>query len=380
MAAKKIGPPRVTVETTPVYPVPGRPFRLRGTRQSGTTGTHFRIWCTAAPVGTKLRKQLDETRADRVAFVPLLRISDDAGGPNRFDVEFTLEKGGGYVLRVEEIRVGSGFTGGYEADPRGAPSEDIVGAGVSTLYIASPLSLQLGCGNDIATLRLFVHHDTVIQTELPVHGDTTPRIELSPSATPKSRLAAEATSVKTALSALAGIAAATLVGDLSAGLDNLIANAGAHFLKTGSHFIADDDNAVNDSFAGATTAASRASALQALRKALAQHMRNDDGSGTGSHGYHTAADWANLPLDAAAATDALTDGIAQADTFRAYEAHRVSAVHKSADGSNKATALPPLLELHRAFLAELAAASIAAPDTGQSGAALLISQLGFKDS
>ena len=374
-------PPTLLLATTPAYPVPGRPFRLRGERISGTRGTHFRVWCTAAPPGTKLRKQLDESRSDRIALVPLLRLSDAASdGPNRAEVELTFEKGGGYVLRVEILQVGTGFTGGYESDPRGAPSEEITNSGVTTLYVASALSMQLGCGGDTATLRLYVHGDTVAQTEASVHGETTPRIDVSAGVTPRARMAAESDDVRAALGALAGELATDLVGDIASGLNDLLEQVNDHFVQSGRHFANDTDNAIPDSFVGAATAASRAATLNAIRRALAQHMRNDSGAGTGTADYHGGADWPNLPLDAASPSDALTDGIAHADTWRAYEAHRVSGVHKAADGVNKLVALPPLLALHRAFLASLAAATPATPSTSQSGAALLISQLGFKES
>jgi hypothetical protein len=312
--------------------------------------------------------------------VPLLQTSDESGGPNRFDVELTLEKGGGYALIVDDVLVGDGFTGGYEGDPRGAPSETIKHSGVETLYVASPLSMQLGCGPDTATLKVFVHDETVIQTELAVHGEATPRIDIGPTATPKAKLAADAEDVRSALAALAGNAAEDLVGDLDAALDEMVNDIARHFVQSGRHQSSDTDNTISDAFLGADTSASRATTLNAIRRALSQHMRNDSGSGVASGDYHSAADWTNLPLDAASPSDALTDGIAQADTWRAYEAHRVSDVHRAVDNTNKLAALPPLLDLHRAFLAALAAASTPAPETGQTAVALLVSRLGFKDA
>lgn len=381
MPAQKVKSPRVTLVTIPATPVPGKPFRVRGERQDQTKGTHFRLWCLAAPPGTKLRKELDESRASRVVFQALVPISDrPTDGANRFEFDVTLEKGGGYVLQVDELQIGAGFTGGYESDPRGAPSEEIKTVGTTTLYVASPLTTQLGCGSDTATLKLFVHHDTVIQTEQSVHGETTPRIDLSASASPKARIASDSSDVINALAGLAGQTAEDLVGDLSGGLDTLLQKIGAHLTQGGRHYSNDTDNTIASSYLGANTASSRAAALQAVRRLLAQHMRNDSGGGTGSAGYHSSADWENLPLDAAGATDALTDAIAQADLWRAHEAHRLSAVHKGADNVNKASALPPLLELHRAFIAALAAATVTTPSTAQSGAALLITQLGFKDA
>jgi hypothetical protein len=380
MSAKKLGAPRVSLVTTPTYPIPGRVFRLRLDPVTNT-GTHCRIWCTAAPLGTKLRKELDESRADRVVFQPLMPIST-TGRPVEVDV--TLEKGGGYVLQVQEILLGNpdfpNFTGGYENDPRGALGETVKNTGEIILYVAAPLSMQLGCGGDTATLKIYTHNQTVIQTELPVHGEATPRVDLATGATPRARLAAEAQGVRDAVTALAGQDTDDLVGDISGSLDNLLTKIRAHLVQSGRHVSNDTDNSIGTSFNGATTAPSRAATLSELRRLLGRHMRNDSGAGTGSAGYHSAADWTSLPLDAASPSDALTDGISHADVWRAYEAHRISAIHRAADNVNRADELPPLLELHRQFLIALAASSIAAPSTGQSGSSLLISQLGFKDA
>jgi hypothetical protein len=380
MGAKKISVPRVTVVTTPASPVPNRPFRLRVEPIDTTTGTHVRIWCLAAPPGTKLRKQLDESRADRVTLAAQLPISTDF---QRFELTLNLEKGGGYVLQVDELVIGSadypGFTGGYESDPRGAPGETVKSYGQTSIYVAQPVTTQLGCGNDTATLKLYVHNATVIQTELAVHGETTPRVDLSANATVRARLASENSTVQADAAALAGQLVSDLTGDIGASLDNLISKFNTHLKQSHVHVSNDTDNAVATSFSGATTAQGRAVALNELRRLLNRHEKNDGGSGTGSAGYHTTADWQNLPLDSAAASDALNDAIAHADAWRAFEAHRLSSVHPRTDGANKATALPPLLELHRAFLSILAQPSATAPATAPAGVAILVSQLGFKD-
>jgi hypothetical protein len=382
--ARKPGPPRVTVITTPAYPVPGKSFRLRAERiLNSTTGTHVRIWCLAAPRGTKLRKQLDDSRAGRISLVALLPITDPTTSANQHHVDLTLEKGGGYVLQVDEILVGNvdypGFTGGYEGDPRGAPGETVKSNGVTTIYVAQGFTMQLGCGAETATLKLYVHDATVVQTELAVHGETTPRIDLGSSATARARLAAENSFVRDAAAALAGQLATTLVGDIGSSLDNEITKYNAHLKQSRVHLSNDEDNAVNGSFLGATTAPARAAALSELRRLFTRHAKNDSGSGTGSAGYHSAADWQGLPLDAASPSDALNDAIAHADMWRAYEAHRLSTVHPRTDGTNKLTALPPLLELHRAFLAVLAQSSADTPATGQSAGALLVSQMGARE-
>lgn len=387
MGIRKSGGPRANLVTTPDFPIAGRAFRLRVTPVAGTTGTHCRIWCVAAPPGTKLRQQLDDSRADRIALVPLIRFSSDT---QNFEVDLTLEKGGAYVLQVDELFIGNpdfpGFTGGYESDPRGAPGERLQSTpAVMTLYVAQPLTTQLGCGSDVATLKLYVYNDTVIQTELAVHGETTPRIDLSSNATSRARLASENSDVRDALAGLAGQTAATLAGNVGSSLDNLVNEYNAHLTQSGRHYSDDADNAVSGSFLGAQTAPARAATLNEIRRLLSRHERNDNGgangsaAGTGSAGYHSAADWQSLPLDSASPSDALNDTISHADAWRAYEAHRVSGVHAKVDNVNKAAPLPPLLNLHRLFLSVLAQASAPVPPTSPSGSALLISQLGFKE-
>jgi hypothetical protein len=379
-AVKKPGPARLTLVTTPTHPIAGKPFRLRALRNDDTAAasTHARIWCLNAPLGTKVRKQIDESRA-RVTLVPVMHLRK-VDETRQDPVELTLEKGGSYYLSIDELQIGKGYTGGYESDPRGAPSEVVKSSGIATLYVAEPLSLRLGCGPDTATLRLFIHNETVIQTELAVHGEATPRVDLSASATARARMAAENDDVRAAVAALAGQTVATLLGDISGSLDNLLTKIRAHLVQSGRHYANDTDNSIGTSFNGATTEQSRAATLNEARRLLGRHMRNDSGAGTGSAatGYHSAADWANVPLDAAAASDALTNGVAQADLWRAYEAHRLSAVHRGADNNNVATALPPLLDLHRLFLNVLAASSPPASTARTAGEAGLVAGLGFK--
>jgi hypothetical protein len=379
-------PNAVRLRTAPAHPVPARTFRVFPESTGSATGTHVRIWCAAAPRDTKLRKQLDESRSGKVIVQDLIRLNTEAE-PSSFDL--TLEKGGGYKFQLDEFKVGTGFTGGYEDDPRAAPSETLKSSRYSTLYVAQPLTMQVGCGQDIATLKLFVHDATVIQTDLAVHGETTPRVDVSPSAPAKAKMAAEDATFRAAVAALAGQTAATLIGDLGAALDAMLSTIAAHIGLSSRHHRNDTVNTLAASFYGATTVAGRAASLSEMRKLLGRHMRNDSGAGPGSAGfddggfagaaYHSTADWTNLLIDAATPAGALEDGIAQADLWRAYEAHRLSAVHLHTDSTNVLAPLSPLLNVHRYFLASLAALTASAP-TSSTAAGLLISQLGFKDA
>src|SRR5687767_11101589 len=139
------------LRTVPAYPLPGRPFRIHAESAGTATGTHARIWCSNAPPGSKLRESLDESRSGKVIFQQLIRLHTE-DSPSSFDM--TLEKGGGYVVQIDEFVVGTGFSGGYEDDPRAAPSETMKSSRLATLHVAQPLTMQLGCGQDTATLKL----------------------------------------------------------------------------------------------------------------------------------------------------------------------------------------------------------------------------------
>jgi hypothetical protein len=66
------------------------------------------------------------------------------------------------------------------------------------------------------------------------------------------------------------------------------------------------------------------------------------------------------------------------DTWRAYEAHRLSDAHETDDTTNTLTALPKLADVHRLFLAALATTAPAAAPGQSTGAAQLIAN-GFTE-
>jgi len=367
-----------SLSTTPASPIPGRPFRVAVTATAG--GNAVRVWCSAAPPGSKLRRELDTSQASRISVATC-----DAG---KF-FELTVDKGGGYVFELNELQVGSGFSGGYEGDARGAPSEEILSTGEAIVYVASAISQTIGAGNDRAELRLFVLGDTIIGTTVEQHGQVTPRVELGAQATPRARSAAEATATKAAVAALAGITASAALGSLSAVLADLALRYGRHIVRSPSHAAIDTNNGVTAAnYAVANSASGLSEGTNLLRAALGRHVRNEDTSatpgGTGSAAYHTAGaliSWAALPLASLSAGEEPAGLIAAlVDLWRAYAAHRVSSVHTAPDNSNAALALPPLLEAHRQFLDQLAALSPTNPPTGHSAETLLSSSAGFKQA
>lgn len=358
-----------TVTTLPGQPIAGRECKLQ---LSATVGNFVRLWCTDAPPGSKLRDALDSTGATQ--------ISVGAADSGR-DVPFTADKGGAYVFRVEEITKGASVFGGvYDTDPNKAPSEAFVGSPSSqTLYFASGLTCNLGLGQDTAELLVYVLDDKIIATTDELHGVTSPALRNV--RTGLAKMAAGSSAVRAAVAALAGTAA-TVLGVTSSWLDSLIDKFEAHRASAGFHNSADTDNVVKPDFKGATTTEAQKKSVSALRKALDNHMRNDNpGSttpGTGTATYHTVADWGSAELPTAA-SDQLSTLISAADAYRAFEAHRVSASHSAPDTTNVAATPSTLLALHVAFLRQLATQSPANPANEHSAKSLLMSGGGFKE-
>lgn len=361
-----------TVSTSPALPVAGRECKLA---LGATTGNFVRVWCTDAPPGAKLRTDLDAAGATQVAVA-----SADAGA----SVAFHADKGGAYAFKVEEITKGaSAFGGVYDTDPNKAPSETIVDTTQLTIYFASPLSCALGVGSDTAELLIYVLDDRVIQTTAETHGVVSPALR-NPK-TGLAKVAAESAAVRAAVTALVGTAD-TKIGNVSSWLNSLLNRFNAHLSESGVHAEDDADNAVSTAFRNATTTEAQKRTVSAIRKGLDNHMRNDNPNasppGTGTGDYHDggggSVDWANALLSAAPG-DQLTVLVSAADAYRAFEAHRTSDVHNSADHDNVVSSPPPLVALHVAFVRQLATQSPDNPANEHSAKSRLLSAGGFKE-
>jgi hypothetical protein len=362
-----------SVSTLPAQPISGRECKLRF---SATAGNFVRLWCTDAPPGSKLRNEIDATGATQISVA-----SGDVGR----DVPFLADKGGAYVFRVEEISKGANALGGvYDTDPNKAPSEALLGFQSETLYFASALTCNLGVGQDTAELLLYVLNAQVIATSFDLHGVVSPVLGKTKSGIAK--MAAESAAVRAAVASLVGVAV-TVLGDTGVWLDSLIDSFNAHRVATSVHAANDSDNAVAAAFRHASTTEAQKKSVAALRKALDNHMRNDNPAattpGTGSAAYHSGiggeVDWANALLPAAP-SDQLSVLLSAADAYRAFEAHRLSDVHAAHDTVSVAASPSPLLALHVAFLRQLATQSPANPANEHSAKSLLMSGGGFKEN
>lgn len=368
----------VTLATIPNPALAGRKCQISVTASSGN---FVRVWCTDAPRDSKLRLALDKSGASRT----IVFQGVDSGS----SVDFLADKGGAYVFLLEEFTKGAAaYGGGYEGDPNAAPAEDLLASNSATLHFASPLVCNLGLGQDTAELLLYVNNNTIVATSNETHGVQSPAIR-SPKS-PKAKIAADATSVRTAVAALANITVTdALTPTVSETIDDLITNLNAHFVLAGIHSNNDTHNTVEEAFSNGTSPDGQKKALSELRRRLDNHFRNDNPNatppGTGSGTYHNSGDtvdWTNIPLQGSP-SDQVSVLALTADAWRSYEAHRVdedNSLHDNPDNTNAAATLSPLLALHKAFVAQIALLVPVTPPNEHPGKAVLINGAGFKEA
>lgn len=373
-----------TIASLPVYPIPNREARVVFTL-AGVGANFVRVWVTVAPEGSKLAAELKESTQNR--FV----VYAGDGGENQ-PWKFTADKGGKYTLVAQEYTKGSGFGGGYEGDPLGAPSETKVGGETTlTLEIGQKFTQRIGVGVDIATLVVWCWADTIRKTTVALHGEDSPRVE-NDAPTPPAKTAMETSGVVTALAALADTTCTVALGTLSTIVAQMVTEINDHIaLAATTHNAADTHNAIPVELAASPTPLTLVEFVNDALLKMRRHRLNDHGGdtvvgtppGTGSASYHSVGgskrgDFANMPLFQTAGSQEEAYG-ALADIWRAHEGHRASTVvHGTADSTNTLTALPKMLEVHRQFLAVLASLTPAAPPAQSSGAQLLISVGGFQ--
>ncbi len=362
----------VSLSTSIAVPIANKSLRLTF---DATTGNFVRVWCTAAPQGSKLRKKLDENKAARV------HVFDcDSGKPT----EFTLEAPGAYQLVATEFTKGAApYGGGYQFAPNADQSETRIGETALTLYVATPLKSVLGIGADTAELVLYVLNDTIRETTYSLHGVATPVIQKPKSQ--KAGIASADASLAAVVNSLIGEPASTAIGSLGQLATYFIDKYNFHVASTGYHAAADADNSIPASFRNPTTEKSLRATVTLLLTSLASHIRNDSRiavGGTGSVGTHVISfvrvvDWSSIPLIEGSST--MADHVrALADFWRAYESHRGSSVHLVPDPFNLAP-LSKVLDAHRIFLASVASLNPTVPNTENAAKAVLVNGAGFEE-
>jgi hypothetical protein len=372
-----------TLATTPTYPVPERPALVVFSFSVGASN-YVRAWCTVAPEGSELANRIAANRLNRA-----LVYQDEGGTKHPWRV--TFDRGGEYTFLVQEYTKGNHWGGGYEGDPRGAPTETKVGTeSTLTLHVAQRLTQELGTGPDRATLVLFAHNSRIRETTVATHGERSPAV-IEPTSD-RARVAALDSDVTTAIAALVDMTPATAFGTVGSVIDDFITKFVAHAGSAVFHQNADSQTDLND-YKGATALPGIAKGLNKVRLRLRQHMENSKENDSANPEYalpggidihdHNSLffDMKNRLLDVTAdEKNPATIFQASGDFYRAYTAHRTATMHESSDATNLLTALPQLFEVHHQFMVSLAALAPTAQPGQSAAAALLIGTAGFTEA
>jgi len=374
----------VTATTTPAYPVGGRDISVDFT--ATTAANYLKGFFTDAPIGSALKTELVKTGASR-----LPAFATDTGKTWIFTGD-KADVGGVYTLQVEEYTKGTAYGGGYQGSPASFATETILATSTVQIFVGQKVTQKIGVGPDTATLTLFVFNDTSRPATEDAQGFTAPLIDDTKSK--KALTAALNPGVMTAVAGLSNQNAGGLVGDLNTILGNMIIKSRLHMQSATYHAAADADNQIPTAFLNPKSPEGlKRSGAEFLRR-LDQHMRNDNGGGTpsvpltpgtGGAAYHVVsatnvADWQNALLITSTG-DALDTFAAIADGWRAMTAHLGNLdVHLVADAADLPDPLPPLLNVHRLFLAELQKQGPTAPASVNSGVTTLIHSAGFEEA
>jgi hypothetical protein len=371
-----------SLATLPVLAVPGRQTSV-SFALSGVGANFIRAWVSEAPAGGSWDAKLKGEASHRAIFY------EGPGGANA-PVTDTFDRGGAYTVITQEYTKGaSAYGGGYQGAPASAPSETKVGVeSTLTLNVGQRMTSRIGVGVDTATLVLWCWGDTIRTTRAAYQGEDSPTIAETRS--PRALAAASASTVASALAALADQPVATAIGNVATVAENLRARSRAHMTGTGWHENTDAVNPLPASYATDQSLANLPKFVSSLLESYRRHLNNyrapvdaaEDPSGFGLGNYHVVsseqrADFTSVPLYQSAGT--IEDAYpALADLWRVHEAHRVNlSVHASAD-TTALTALPPVLAVHREFLKVLASPVVVPP--GQTSGAMFLSAHGFSET
>lgn len=374
-----------TMPSVPQYVAPNRQATL--TVNLTESGSNFvRIWCTHAPPGSSLRQKLDDSNdpRNRVLFY-------DGKGGETAKKQATFEVGGVYTFTAQEYdRGASDFGGGYQGDPDGDLTSTPVGSpSTITFYVGERHVSTIRAGADSVDLVTWTWDDTIQATSRGLHGEESPAV-IKAGPTARELAAIESSAVSTAATALAGTTVSAALGSFGAPLSNFISKWNAHLADGTVHEDADAVNVIPVGLSSASSAKGLKQAINEILPRVRNHYTNDAAYGGTSAGrdtgnYHNVVtkrnDNLNLPIIDGVASDA--DAYwAQAELWRSYEAHRVSApssgVHDSADSTNSLTALPAMLAVAKEVFTVWAASSPVAPVTASSASTLLVAQAGFR--
>lgn len=351
---------------SPEYPIPGEKVRVSFTGLDSATTT-VKLFSTIAPDGSELASQIQAATKSRVTV---------HGGDSSAVWGFVPDLGGVYTFVLEEYAAASPHKGTFAGDTRGAPSPTIVASTVLTLSVGQRLSHTLGTSQDSAELDVFVWGASVLPTTLEQHGVVTPAI-----VNPSSEAAAAAVEDSAVVTALGGISgtASVVIGDLASVFASLRNAYQGHYANAVAHNLDDDVNTIGDGYV-ATSPKAAENSINELRRMFQGHLDNpEDLAGAGRP--HDAVDGTNALVLSGASSDPATHVAALVDLWIAYSAHiaLASPVHNSADVTNTAPALSPLMTLHRRFFEALANLS-PSPPAATNSAVTTLATAGFKEA
>jgi hypothetical protein len=341
-----------------------------------TGANHVRLACTAAPMGSALRKRLDATSGVAV---------DVYSGPSINQWLFAPDVAGAYVFTAYECTVGaSQYGGGYFGDSDSDTSETVLDSNTLTISVGSRLETKLGVGSNTATLVCYVFGSTIRATTESDYGERTPAITKPSSA--KGITAVENAATRALVATLDGVSAATAIGDPESMAATLVIWFEAHRVKTSVHASADGANSLIPSLFVPSSANGLAATLNDLRTKVERHMRNDAaGAGTGTAAYHAPSGIASADLSVGfQAPPASPDNRASqilllADLMRVMTAHASSSVHASPD-TGGFPLVSILIGIHIFFLFTIAASSPTAAANANAGSTLLVHSGGFSET
>jgi hypothetical protein len=333
----------MALSTTPTYPVAGSEVTLSIT---GASVTRWVFEITSVPSASDIDTGL-----------LLIDIPDGATAPTsplraielEYEADsFTPDVQGEYGITAHLYREIVGAPQ-FAGDPSGESRFIYGGTETASLhvgvYMDLPIETEDGHG---ATLRLQINQATVRDASI-----VEPTTEVA-------RTAALDATVVAALTAIEGVAVASMGTDLQSGANDLLDNYGSHrvLIAGGVHGVADDYNEVPledaDSQEGAILL------LNEIRDRLVAHLTTyTDVS------WHANIDLKNLPV-ARKATDIASATVLSADLReRCYEPHRVQianpASHGLADGTNTLAAPTDLDDVITAYLDAIVVAVPAIP-------------------
>lgn len=374
-----------SIATIPTYAAPGRDTQVVITLTQ--SGANFaRLWVTAAPPGSELRRKLDDSKQSRV------EVYTGDGGPDA-PWRFRFDVGGKYTFVAQEyVKGAAAYGGGYQGAPEGNPSETKVGSeSTLSVFVGQRLTSTIAAAGESVELVVWVWDTSIRETTAGVHGEDSPAL-VKETPTAREQAAIESTAVQAALAALIDQTAVSAAGSpatiIGLGIGGFIKEWNDHVANATAHANPDADNAIPVGLAGAASAKNLRDTVNEILPYVRQHYLNDAvkgglASGRDSGDYHNVTgkknDNVNLPLIESAGSDA--DAYwALAELWRSYEAHRASTVHSSEDSTNTLTALPPLLEVARQVFAVWASTNPATPQTQSTAGITLISVAGFEES